>query len=419
VGTGALRRREFIGTGLAAAGTLALGPAFWKSLAAPAQPGNGPYGPLGDPDPLGLSLPEGFTSRLIARGGSSVDGTGYVWHIFPDGSATFPTSDGGWILVSNCESPTPVHLPISIGNPGDGGVSAMRFTATGEIKDAYRILEGTSTNCAGGKTPWGTWLSCEETDTGRVWECDPAGERDPVVHDAMGVFTHEAVCIDRHTGFAYLSEDDGAGCLYRFRPLRDGDLSEGALEVAKVGRKGRVEWIELPDPSATASPTRDQVEGATRFKRGEGIWYDGGFVYLATTSDSRIWAYNTRRQTIRVIYDPQKVTDPPLTDVDNVTIHKPSGDLFVCEDNGAPDAYDIALVTPGGRRHKRPRTVARFAKVSGPQHGEPDTEAASELSGVCFNPRGDRMYFNSQRAYGVGEVYEVSGPFRRNRKRRR
>ncbi|MGH2986923.1 MAG: hypothetical protein ACRDLO_09585, partial [Solirubrobacterales bacterium] len=93
-----------------------------------------------------------------------------------------------------------------------------------------------------------------------------------------------------------------------------------------------------------------------------------------------------------------------------------SGDLFVCEDNGAPDAFDICLITPGGRNGRGRRTVARFAKVTGPQHGDPNTEASSELAGVCFDPRGQRMYFSSQRAYGPGVVYEVTGPFRRRRR---
>jgi secreted PhoX family phosphatase len=409
-----LRRREFISTGVAAAGTLALGPEFWQSLAKPARAGDGPYGPLGPPDALGLRLPEGFTAREIARGGSPVAGTAYAWHIFSDGSATYATADGGWIVVSNSEVPTPFHLPIDppIGDPGDGGASAIKFSAEGEIASAYRILSGTSTNCAGGPTPWGTWLSCEETDDGRVWECDPYGEQEAVVHDALGRFTHEAICVDRRTGFAYLSEDDGSGCFYRFRPQRQGDLSEGVLEVAAIGKQHRVRWIPVPDPSAAEAPTRDQVPEATRFKRGEGIWFDDGFVYLATTGDSRIWAYDTRKRKMRVIYDGEKLADAPLTDVDNVTIHDPSGDLFVCEDNGAPDAYDIALVTPGGRDHKRRRTVARFMKMTGPQHGDPTTEAASEVTGVAFDPSGRRMYFASQRAFGVGAIYEVTGPFR-------
>jgi len=415
-----LRRREFIGTGLVAAGTLALGPEFWRSLARPARPAPGPYGPLGEPDANGIALPEGFRSRIVARGGEPVAGTGYTWHIFSDGAATFATPDGGWILVSNSETPTPADLPFDppLGSPGEGGASAIRFSAAGEIVDAYRILAGTSTNCAGGATPWGTWLSCEEVEDGMVWECDPTGKREAVVHPALGVFTHEAVCVDKRTGILYLSEDEGDGCFYRFRPKRRGDLSEGTLQVARVGRRGAVRWFRVPDPSAAGVPTREQVPKATRFERGEGVWYDSGTVYLATTGDSRIWAYDTRERTMKAIYDPKRIADPPLTDVDNVTVHKPSGDLFVCEDTGAPDAFDVALITPGGRRHDRPRKVARFAKLTGPQHGDPNSDASSEVAGVCFNPGGERMYFASQRAMVNGIVYEVRGPFRRRRRRR-
>ena len=412
-----LSRREALGTGVTAAGLLALGPEFWQALARPARRGRSPYGRLGSPDANGLLLPEGFSSRVVARGGQPVEGTTYTWHIFPDGASTFRTGDGGWILVSNSEVPTPVDLPIDppIGNPGEGGASAIRFDRDANITDAYRILSGTSSNCAGGLTPWGTWLSCEETDTGRVWECDPTGQREAVVHPALGVFSHEAVCVDRKTGYLYLSEDDGEGCFYRFKPRRKGDLSRGVLQVARLRADGEVDWTRLPDPSAASVPTRQQVPGATRFARGEGIWFDRGFVYLATTGDSRIWAYNARRNRMRVLYDPEKLERPPLTNVDNITVHKPSRDIFVCEDNGAPDAYDIGIITRRRRRNGRfgPPRVARFLKLTGLEHGDPDTDAASEVAGVCFNPRGNRMYLSSQRAAVNGIVYEVRGPFRR------
>lgn len=414
--SGEISRRRFVGTGVSAAGLFALGPAFWEALARPAETGRSPYGPLGPPDANGLRLPEGFTSREVARGLTPVGATGYVWHLFPDGGSTYSTEDGGWILVSNSEVPTPIDLPIDppIGDPGDGGASAIRFDSEANIVDAYRILSGTSSNCAGGPTPWGTWLSCEETDAGLVWECDPAGEMQAVSHPRMGTFSHEAACIDRRTGFAYLSEDDGAGCFYRYRPKRRRDLSEGRLEVAVVAEDGAVAWERVPDPSAASVPTRDQVPGATRFARGEGIWYDSGTVYLTTTSDSRIWAYDTRRKRIKVLYDPELIKSPPLTDVDNITVAKRSGDLYVCEDNGGDDPFDIAIITPqvDTRRGKRAPKVSRFMKLTGPQHGDPSTEAVSEVAGVCFNPRGDRLYFSSQRAFGAGVTYEVTGPFR-------
>ncbi len=402
-------RRDLVRAGVGVAGIFTLGPAFWEALAAPAPVGRSPYGPLRPPDANGIRLPAGFRSRVVARANQPVPGTSYGWHTFPDGASTFRTRDEGWILVSNSELPTPVDLPVAppIGNPGDGGASAILFGPSGGIKDAYRILSGTSSNCAGGHTPWWTWLSCEETEDGMVWECDPRGRREPVARPALGVFKHEAVCVDPRRGHLYLSEDEGDGGLYRFTPKRKGDLSAGRLQIARIRPDGTVAWKLVPDPSAASRPLRKQRPGATKFKRGEGIWFDSGRVYLTTTSDSRIWEYNTANQRIRVIYDPARIQNPPLTDVDNITVSR-SGDLFVCEDNGGDDPFDICIITPEPNRR-----VARFLKLTGPQHGEPGTDAVSEVTGVCFNPAGNRMYFSSQRAYGVGVVYEVSGPFRR------
>jgi uncharacterized protein len=251
-------------------------------------------------------------------------------------------------------------------------------------------------------------MSCEEHDEGMVWECDPTGEREAVARPALGVFSHEAACVDPKTGNVYLTEDEGDGGFYRFKPVRKGDLSEGRLSIARVGKRGAVQWIPVPDPSASAlGPTRKQVPGSTKFRRGEGIWFDSGIVYIATTGDSTIRAYDTRKRKVTPVYDPKRLPDPPLTDVDNVTVAR-SGDLFVCEDNGAPDGIDIAIITP-----KPNREVARFARLSGTVHGgDLSSEVASEATGVVFDPSGTRMYFASQRAYGPGAVYEVSGPFR-------
>lgn len=402
-------RREFVRTGALAAGALSFGPAFWaEALAAPAAAGPGPYGALGQPDANGIALPQGFSARVIARGGQPVEGTGYIWHVFSDGAATYATEDGGWILVSNSEIPTPVELPGPvIGELGEGGASAIRFGPDGEIRDAYRILEGTSSNCAGGPTPWGTWMSCEEYEQGMVWECDPTGEREAVARPALGVFSHEAACVDPKTGNVYLTEDEGDGGFYRFKPVRKGDLSDGRLSIAKVGKRGAVQWVPVPDPSAATTPTREQVPGAKQFKRGEGIWFDSGIVYIVTTSDSTIRAYDTKKRRITPVYDPDRLVDPPLTEVDNVTV-APSGDLFVCEDTGGADGIDIGVITP-----KPDREVARFLKLDGAMHGDPESgDVSSEAAGVVFDPSGTRMYFASQRAFGSGAIYEVRGPFR-------
>ena len=385
-----IRRRDFLRSGLLSAGALTLSPGLLSEALAQApaaKPGVGPYGPLGPPDSNGISLPDGFTAREIARGMAPVLGTAYVWHIFSDGAATYPTDDGGWILVSNCEAPA----------QAGGGASAIRFAANGDIADAYRILEGTTTNCAGGPTPWGTWLSCEEFDGGRVWECDPRGEKPAVVHPALGVYSHEAVCVDPDGKRLYLTEDDGSSGFYRFTPESYPDLSRGLLELAIVAPDGAVEWRAVPDPSAASKPTREQVPEMTKFRRGEGIWFDSGLVYVATTSDSRIHAYDTITESIEVLWDGE-ASDGPLKEVDNVTV-SPSGDLFVAED---ADDLDVCLISPE-------REVAKFVNLSSSQHPE------SELCGPVFDPSGTRFYFASQRSFAVGAVYEVTGPFRQER----
>lgn len=403
-----MRRREFVQACAMGAGALAFGPAFWeRALAAPASLGRGPYGPLGPEDENGIRLPEGFKSRKIAQGGLPVGDTGYPWHMFSDGQATYRTRNGGFILVSNSENPPDVG-----GAPPDvtGGASAIRFRRDGSIADAYRILSGTRVNCAGGATPWGTWLSCEEHNEGQVWECDPTGEQKAVARPAMGVFEHEAVAVDPVGKRIYLTEDNREGGFYRFTPDNYPDLSSGKLSVARVREHRPVEWLRVPDPSAAAVPTREQVAGMSRFSRGEGIWFDSGIVYICTTNDSKIHAYDTRTKRMRLIYSAKRFENPPLTNVDNITVSR-SGDLFVCEDttNSDDPGLDIGVITPK-------RRIARFLKVTGATHTGV-SEARSELCGVVFDPSGERMFFASQRGFVTGAIYEITGPFRRRRPR--
>jgi uncharacterized protein len=391
-----LSRRAF----LSAAGATALGlTALERRLAgAAAQVATtGPYGPLQPPDANGLMLPRGFSSRVVARAGTPVPGTGYVFPLFPDGAATFPLPDGGWSLCINSEVPG-----------GQGGVSALRFDRDGRITGAGRVLGGTSTNCAGGPTPWGTWLSCEEVDQGLVWECDPTGRQPAVARPALGTFKHEAACVDPEGQSVYLTEDLPDGCLYRFRPATWPMLEDGVLEACVAAPDGRVTWAPVPDPSAGSVPTRAQVPGATRFRRGEGLWYDDGVVYVATTGDAVIHALDVRTGRLGRVFEGARVEGAPLQGVDNITV-SPSGDLFVCEDTADPDMLDVCLITPDGQ-------VARFAKVTGAEHrGTGSGDTRSELTGVAFDPSGERMYFGSQRAAGTGVVFEVTGPFRTGR----
>jgi uncharacterized protein len=390
-----MRRREFIALGVGGVAAVSLGAAFWDDLFGSEGPrairrAKG-YGPLRSPNEHGFRLPDGFTSRFVARGEELVPGTGYRWHPASDGMATFPLDGGGFVLVSNSEVPV-------------GGASAIRFDGAGNIRDAYRILSGTTTNCSGGGTPWGTWLSCEEVEEGRVWECDPSGRRPGVPRAAMGIFKHEAAAVDPGDRRVYMTEDLIDGGLYRFTPDRWPDLSAGLLEIAVVTRGGEVDWVEVPDPSAARERTRRQVRGSTRFKRAEGIWLDGETLYVSTTADHRVHAYDIGRGHIRVIYDGLASRSAPLLRVDQMAGSR-AGEVFVCEDI-ATDEIDMGVIAPDG-------AVSRFLSVTGPQH------RGSELTGVTFDPTGTRMFVSSQRAFpgsdlepGPGAIYEITGPFR-------
>jgi secreted PhoX family phosphatase len=324
---------------------------------------------------------------------------GYSWPIFPDGQATFGTADGGWILVTNSES-----LAIT-----GAGTSAIRFKPDGDIASAYRILGRTNANCAGGPTPWGTWLSCEEHDAGLVWECDPAGKLQPVARPSLGVFNHEAAAVHPAARQLYLTEDKPDGGFYRFTPVAYPDLAEGLLEVAVVAADGSVSWREVPNPTPlpVETPTRQQVPEMTSFDGGEGIWHDGGVLYFTTKGDRKVWAYDARTGMLEVIFDHALAPDASLDAVDNITVSA-AGEIFVCEDGGN---MEIGLITPEGE-------VSPFLRFTGPAHPV-EGEWKSEVCGVIFDPSGTRMYCTSQRAYpqspaapGPGAVYEISGPFR-------
>ncbi|WP_022930205.1 alkaline phosphatase PhoX [Patulibacter americanus] len=388
-------RRAFVSSSAAVAGLLTFGPAFWRgALAAPAKLGEGPYGPLMPANDHGLRLPRGFASREVARGGRPVGPTQYAWHSNTDGMATYATEDGGWIVVSNSES-----VP--------GGVSGIRFTKTGEIADAYRILGDPSrSNCGGGPTPWGTWLTGEEFDGGRIWECDPTGATPAVARPALGVFSHEAAAVDLERRQVYLTEDKTDGCLYRFTSagLLDGgrlDLTAGVLEVAcGAGQEGPVTWAPVPDPSAVTKTLRTQVPGVRRYNGSEGIWYDQGVVTWTSKGDNSLWLYDVAAATVERLYDPATSGNGAfLRGPDNICVSR-SGDLFVCEDN-SDASFDVVILSYGDR------IVAPFLRAAGAVH------RGSELVGVTFSPDGERMYVGSQRANeNQGSVYEITGPFR-------
>lgn len=427
-------RREFLRRMLFSASALATPP--WLSgcldssqgdafAARGDLPGTGRFAGIGSlqaADANGLMLPAGFSSRVVAVSGQlPALGSTYVWHTFPDGGATYPTPDGGWIYTSNSEVP---------GSPlAGGGCGALRFDAQGNVVDAYSILSGTRSNCAGGKTPWDTWMSCEETADGLVYDCDPFAPGEGVACPKLGLFNREAVAIDPLHRVLYMTEDAGSGRLYRFVPTPADwpagaarpALEDGVLQVLRYAALAPDQAPPEGFPLRQAQPivwddvvTPDQPQGAVRssesaagrappgtpFDGGEGLWYRAGVVYFSTKGDNRIWALDIAAQTLEVLYDFATASEANriLSGVDNLTVTE-FGDVLVAEDGGD---MDLCVLMPD-------RNLVRLLKAS-------DASGQSELTGPAFSPDGTRLYFSAQRngrngAPGNGITFEVTLPF--------
>ncbi len=401
-------------------------------------------GALGAPDLVeGIALPEGFSVRAVARHGlPPAIGSTYPWHAFPDGGACYPRENGGWIYTSNSEV------------PGIGGAGALVFDPDGSVVDAYSILSNTSSNCAGGSTPWNSWLSCEETDTGLVWETDPYGVQAAVAKPALGLFSHEAAVVDMRHRVAYLTEDDGNGRFYRWvadasdydaaadrlrfengrlqvmniRGFEDGGYAEDAADLRYLRE---VSWVDAVSPELPQGEVRDGLGGSapgTRFRGGEGLWFyelpsevqstpngaanpTRGLVFFTTKSDNRVFAYDLENELVELIFDNEQIT-PGFDDVDNLVV-SPAGDVLVSEDlTVSGRAIRIMVVIPN-----QPAKVLVEVRHEG-----------SEICGPAFSPDGSRLYFSSQRGpnipggqnllnyvpggpgVGTGVTYEVTIP---------
>ncbi|MCB1581496.1 MAG: DUF839 domain-containing protein [Xanthomonadales bacterium] len=346
-------------------------------------------------DSNGIRLPYGFKSRVVAvEGKPAAKNSNYLWHERPDGGAVYEdfsrSNQGGWVYVSNEESKT-------------GGVGALMFNAEGEVIDSYRILDNTLWNCAGGKTPWNTWLSAEEFPYGMVWECDPYGKNQAKAVPCLGSFEHEACAIDPMGRTIYLTEDEKNGRFYRTVLPNYPSYEGGQLQVAEVtgdpmAGEAKLTWHNVPNPNPKKPEleTRYQVEQSTIFNGGEGIWFHAGYIYFSTKGDNRIWSLNTETQQIKVIYDFKTSQYPVLKGVDNITVDN-NGYIYVCEDGG--DMQIVVLSESG-------KTLPLL---------QIENQNKSEITGVAFTKDFKRMYFSSQRGPSkngnLGITYEVTGPF--------
>ncbi|MFY7745900.1 MAG: alkaline phosphatase PhoX [Erythrobacter sp.] len=434
-------RRRFLGAtatafaALAASGCMtngavpAAGRAARSSLAG--------YGAL-KPDPAGLlDLPEGFSYRILSRLGDAMDDGGTVPDK-ADGMGCFDLGNGEIALVRNHElqPQNDAGGPIAKGYGKrngafvSGGTTTLVLDAASlKVKRQFRSLGGTIRNCSGGITPWGTWLTCEETtvrkgngleqDHGWVFEV-PASARgliDPVPLTAMGRFNHEAACVDPATGIVYQTEDRDDSVLYRFIPKVPGQLAKGgrlqamviegiadtrnwASPAMPVGQRYRVSWVDLDDVEAPKDDLRQRAaaKGAALVARGEGLHMGENAVFACCTSGGAKKLGQILKLTPGIAGAPDMVelffeseSTEQFNYGDNLTV-APSGHLIVCEDQYTEvQENHIRGITPDGRAY----TLALL-------------RAQTELAGGCFSPDGKVLFVN---IYAPTATVAITGPW--------
>jgi uncharacterized protein len=455
----ALTRRQLIHHSAAGAGLVIVGnltPLFSQSAAAaPIRQARrswaSGYGVL-TPDPAKLlDLPDGFTYKIISEAGKPLTGAEGTLPGAFDGSALFEV-DGRRLLIRNSEQDIEAEFPASAATEltydpaAQGGTTTTEIDADNNVIAEYVSLAGTATNCAGGVTPWGTWLTCEETedriddngftkDHGFVFEVDPViveNNTNPTPLEGLVRFDHEAVAIDPATGIVYLTEDASApnGLLYRATPatplggygsLRDGAVLEALIahdesggfvadlsEVSEAGTVLTTEWAAIPDPLATEDSTRVQLNKVTRSRKLEGMWWGDDAAYVVASyarnddgsvgeHDGQVWRLdpgaNTMELVIQFGVDPDPASDT-FDSPDNITV-SPWGGLLLCADGeGVQHLYTI---NADGRAKMFARDARDLAEETG-----------SEFTGATFSADGETLFVNLQ---SPGVTFAITGPW--------
>ncbi|MCF1598281.1 alkaline phosphatase PhoX [Streptomyces muensis] len=481
-----LTRRDFArnsaitGAGVAlagSAGVLASAPNALASTEAEAEGGEAAdahaggvgYGPL-IPDPKGiLALPAGFKYRVITYSGKTKLESGEFTPSNHDGTAAFDGPRGTTLLVNNHELkgpranwkyPVPLTEGLVYDPAASGGCTVVEVRRDGQVAEWVGIA-GTSTNCAGGRTPWGTWLTCEENsdragsngmtkDHGYVFEVDPSdrrANRDPKPLKFFGRYDHEAVVIDPRRGHAYLTEDAAGpnGLLFRWTPPKGFEYGHGRFRTlpddagvlqaprcfdsggkfvddlsraTKTGTVYGVDWVDVPDRDARTTPVRKQFADGeiTRARKLEGMWWGDGGTYIVSSyareespgaaHDGQVWFYDPKRRTLtlKVLLgvNPDPSEDGALDGPDNITV-SPYGGLVIAEDGEG--VQHLFGATDSGRTYPIARNELNIGTEDEPEY--------SEFAGVTFSCDGRTLYASIQTP---GIMVAITGPWKRQRR---
>ena len=442
-------RRRFLRRGLAVGGAAVVLPLVALARRGVGTPvdGYGPLVPVADVTtglPL-IQLPEGFRYLSMGWTGDRLDdgGTTPPAH---DGMAAFGSPAGQIRLIRNHELVAgPAFATASVYDPGAGGGTTLLTFDPGQerLVSARAGLAGTVRNCAGGPTPWGSWLTCEESvlgpasdprlarPHGYIFEVPVDGEPTAVPLVGMGRFVHEAVAVDPATGIVYETEDALRAGLYRFLPAVPGSLHQGGrlqmLAVSgqpqadldanqRVGQDLAIAWVDIerPEDAHVGDSTvggglhrQGRDRGGATFARLEGACYADGRVFITSTSGGnakmgQVWELTPAEDRLRLIYESPGASE--LNMPDNLVV-SPRGGLLLCEDGTATPCLHV--LTRDGR-------IARFSRnnvvLNGHPHGLTGDFRDREFAGATFSPDGRGLFVNIQ---SPGVTLAITGPWER------